>query len=153
MRKLFPVAIIIFIVSLSACKNRTQKLEGKWSVKEYTVSNLDEAIKKQLVGTPDSLMAERKQMVEKNIQLFLEESKKEFYTFTKDSFDSFRGGRADKGTWKLSSDGTQLFLMSAENPKPEADVYDIETIGAKELTFSFRLTKENKAEYVLEKKD
>ncbi len=150
MRKLF-LASSIFCIFILSCKNKAQKLEGKWIVKDYTITNLEEAVKKQLMGTPDSLLTERKKMVEKNINMFLEESKKETFTFSRDSFDSFRGGRPDKGIWKLSSDGMVLFMISNDNPKPEADVYNIETLGTKELKFSFKLTPDNTAIYVLEK--
>jgi hypothetical protein len=152
MRKLFLASLIAATVFISSCKSRAQKLEGKWSVKEYTITNIEDAIKKQLVGTPDSLMEERKKMVDDNISKFTAESKKEIYIFTTDSFDGYRGGRPDKGTWKLSSDGTQLFLMSADNQKPQADVYNVEIIGNKELKFTFKLTPDNTAVYVLEKK-
>lgn len=152
MRKLFLAALIVATVFITACKTRAQKLEGEWKVKEYSITNIDDAIKKQLEGTPDSLMEERKKMVNDNINKFTAESKKETYTFRTDSFDAYRGGRPDKGTWKISSDGTMLFLMSGENPKPQADVYDVETIGAKELKFKFKLTPDNIAIYILEKK-
>jgi hypothetical protein len=152
MRKLFLASFIIITILVISCKTRAEKFEGEWIVKDFTITNIDEIIKKQLAMVPDSLKAERKKMIDEDIKTFMDESKKETYKFSRDSFDITRGGRTEKGSWKLSSDGTKLFLMSSQSEKPQADVYEVESVGSKTLNFSFKLSAELSAVYALEKK-
>ncbi len=148
MRKLILISAFATLFMV-ACKPKSQKLIGKWSVSDCSITNLDDLRKSQLVGVPDSLLEQYKGKLEGEITGFIEDAKKDVYTFGKDSFEVSRHGKSDKGTWKISSDMKMLFLIPNENPAVES--LNIVSLSGKEIKLSRKVTTESSAVYILKK--
>ena len=149
MKKFILVSTFAIVLLIVACKLKAERFVGNWAVTECTITNLDEIRKKQLMGTPDSLMEQAKAMLEDDIKKFLETSKKETFNFEKDSFEASHRGRKFSGIWKVSSDNKMLFLVPNDNAP--TDAFDIESMGAKEMKISKAITHESAAVYTLSK--
>jgi len=149
MNKFFLGSIIFLSLIYCSCTQKNQRIIGKWSVTECSITNLDDLRKSQLGGIPDSLLDQYKERLEGQIKAFIEDGKKEIYVFEKDSFDITRRGKSDKGIWKISSDSKMLFLLPNESPAAEA--INIDGISAKEIKLSKKITAESNAVYLLKK--
>ncbi len=147
MKKLLLLSSFAIALLIVSCQSKAGRVIGKWTVSECSITNLEELKKNSMNGVPDSLEAEYKTKMEGQITAFIEESKKETYSFEKDSFDIVRRGKSDVGSWKISSDNKMLFLIPRENPAVEG--LDIISFSAKELKLSKKIAPESSVIYTL----
>jgi hypothetical protein len=151
MKKSIFISVIAIVALLSACKKGAQVIVGSWAVAECSISNLEDLKKKQLLGTPDSLIGEYTAKLEEEIKQFMDETKKQTFEFQKDSFNITRSDGKNTGTWKMSSDGKVLFLITAEARRSPIDAFSIIAMDANELKLSTPLNSENPLVYTLKK--
>ncbi|MCX6190321.1 MAG: hypothetical protein NTW54_12135 [Bacteroidetes bacterium] len=149
MKKLLFLSTIALALLVVSCKPKAELIVGKWSVSECSITNLEELKSKSMTGVPDSLIEEYKGRMEGQIKTFLEDAKKEVYSFEKDSFDINRHGKSELGSWKMSSDNKMLFLILNENPTVEA--LNIIGLTPKEVKFSKKISPESAVVYILKK--
>jgi len=128
---------------------KSQKIIGKWSVTECSITNLDEIRKSELARVPDSLMEQYKAKLEDQINSFVEEGKKQVYSFDKDSFE-FDACR--KNRKRIMEDQQRLynaFPLRGEGARPE--ILNVDAMTAKEMKLSFKVGDNSSAVYVLKK--